>query len=78
MKLTEFELQDMFNEMLDEIYEAVSICGYTYIASHALKEIDPIAYEEEYNNWIDFNLKDGLFYQWPDESIHNEPYEEEV
>lgn len=33
-----------YAEMLDELYSTVSICGYEYSASHALKELDPIAY----------------------------------
>lgn len=33
-----------YADMLDELYSTVSICGYEYSASHALKEIDPTAY----------------------------------
>lgn len=33
-----------YTEMLDELYNPVSICGYEYSASYALKEIDPTAY----------------------------------
>ena len=33
-----------YDEMLDEIYGDVEICGMNYSSSQALKELDPIAY----------------------------------
>ena len=36
--------EDSFEEMLNEIYGEVEICGYSYSAGYALKELDPIAY----------------------------------
>lgn len=38
------ELEDMYEEMLNEAYEPVSICGYDYDAGHALRLIDEIAF----------------------------------
>ena len=35
---------DEYDEMLDEIYGDVEICGMSYSSSQALKELDPIAY----------------------------------
>jgi hypothetical protein len=43
----------MFDEMLDEVFGKVNICGYEYLASYALQELDPVAYREEFNNWLD-------------------------
>ncbi len=43
----------MYDEMLDECYGPVSICGYMYPASYAFKEVDPIAYQDGFNNWAD-------------------------
>ena len=42
--LTDYELEQHFNEMLDESYGMVKIAGYEYETSYALKECDPIAY----------------------------------
>ena len=42
-----------FDDYLDEVHGRVQVCGYVYSASYALKEVDPIAYEEEYLNWAD-------------------------
>ena len=33
-----------YNDFLDQIYGEVNICGITYSASRALKNLDPIAY----------------------------------
>ena len=40
-----FESDDDFEAYLDEIYGTVSICGLEYNAGHALKEIDPTAFD---------------------------------
>ena len=41
----EYEMTDeQYGELLDEIYGDVEVCGNTYNASYALKELDPIAY----------------------------------
>ena len=41
----EFELDERaYDEMLDEIYGTVEICGMTFDSSRVLKEMDPIAY----------------------------------
>ena len=55
--LTEKQQYEMFDEYLDMIHnEKVTICGYDYSPSMALKEVDPIAYEEEFSNWLDSML----------------------
>lgn len=35
---------DEYDEMLDEVYGDVEVCGMTYSSSRALKELDPVAY----------------------------------
>lgn len=48
-----YDWQERYNEMLDEVYGDVTICGYTYDSSYALKEVDPIAYQCGKNDWLD-------------------------
>ena len=43
-KLTEYELEQHFNDLLDEAWGTVIIAGMEYSTSYALKECDPIAY----------------------------------
>ena len=36
--------EDIYEEMLDECYGEIDVCGYSYSASYALRELDPVAY----------------------------------
>lgn len=38
------EIEDMYEDMLNECYEPVSICGFNYDQGHALRNLDPIAF----------------------------------
>lgn len=44
---------DPYDEMLDEIYGDIEICGYSYCASIALYRVDPIAYKVGRSDWED-------------------------
>ena len=46
--ITGYEAERGHNEYLDELFEPVNICGYTYSASDALSSIDNIAYDESF------------------------------
>lgn len=52
-RYSERELHDMYDEMLDEIYGLINICGYEYDASLALKNIDEVAYRCGFNDYVD-------------------------
>ena len=49
--MKEYEAYKAFDEFLDECYPKVNICGYMYQVSRTFKELDPIAYNEEFYNW---------------------------
>lgn len=42
--MTELELEERFDEMLDESNEIIKIGTLTYLPSQVLKNTDPIAY----------------------------------
>lgn len=46
MAVGESGLEDMFDELLDEVYDTVEIAGCEYTASDVLRSTDPIAYQE--------------------------------
>lgn len=48
-----YELYEQYDEMLDEVYGEVQIGGYSYYTSNVLKNVDPIAYEEGFNDYVD-------------------------
>ena len=47
-----------FDEMLDECYPDIEICGYTYSPSFALYMVDEIAYNCARNDWGDAEASD--------------------
>ena len=51
LALTSWELEEMYNDMLDDVYGTVNIAGYEYSTSQALKAIDPIAYSVGMNDY---------------------------
>jgi len=56
-KITEKQALEMYDDMLDDCYGEVNVCGYTYTASYALEELDPIAYRCGFNDYM-ANLED--------------------
>ena len=59
-KITNQELVDFYNEMLDEQHDGeINICGMKYAPSYALKEVDPIAYELGMHDFADSLMADG-------------------
>ena len=49
----EYELEQMYNEFLDDCYPTVNVCGYDFNPSRALKELDPTAYRCGFLDWCD-------------------------
>lgn len=49
------EAEEEYRDLLDECYEPVSVCGYTYDAGRALQSLDPIAFCEGVLDWADAN-----------------------
>lgn len=52
----EDEALEAFDNTLNACYDVIKVCGYEYDPSRALKELDPIAYREEFNNWLDSEI----------------------
>lgn len=54
--VSEYISEESYDDYLDECYGEIDICGLTYMASDALKSVDPIAYRcgfYDYANSID-------------------------
>lgn len=47
------DYEDTLDDVLNDIYGEIEICGYTYNSAYALKELDPIAYRQELLNYVD-------------------------
>ena len=52
--ISERELEENFDNFLESISEGdIFIFGNYYDLAFVLKSVDPIAYREEFNNWLD-------------------------
>ena len=54
MEMTEQEMEEQFDEMLDDCYEAVKIGNSIFYPSQILKNCDPIAYNIGVYEYFDF------------------------
>lgn len=52
-KVSDYELEEQYKEMLNECYPAVKVAGYEYEVARTLQEVDPIAYRVGFNDWLD-------------------------
>ena len=60
--ISEDEAYSRYDEMLDECHPEVSVCGFTYSPSHALKELDPIAYRCGFSDYCsDLESEHNIF-----------------
>lgn len=53
--MPEHEALNQYDEMLDDCYGDIDICGLQYNASNALKRVDQVAYSCGFNDWCDAN-----------------------
>lgn len=47
------ELENLFEQELNELYEDVNVCGYGYESGALLRSIDPIAFREGLLEYLD-------------------------
>lgn len=63
---TDSEMEDRYQDTLDEIYGEVDIAGHSFSTGRALRELDEIAFREGFNNWIDSEVQDGNYREYVD------------
>ena len=54
--MEDYEIEQEYKDMLDDVYGAVDIAGFKYETSQALKEVDPIAYRvglSDYESYLE-------------------------
>jgi len=51
--IDESKAYELYDEMLDELYSPINIAGIEFDPSRVLKELDPIAYQCGFNDWLD-------------------------
>jgi hypothetical protein len=68
--LPNHELYEMYDEMLDSVYDPVKIGAYEYEVSTALRKVDPIAYELGFDEWLDSQIQDEVFIEDSNGSVY--------
>lgn len=76
-QLTDRDLESMFDDCFDDCHEMIKFGCLEYLPSRVLKRIDPVAYREELNCYIDSMLSDEVIFEHSDGSYHDEPEDEE-
>ena len=65
-ELTEAELRERFDDLLDDLQGEVKILGYTFFASRILRDVDLVVYECELRNYADSIRDEYLVVGWND------------
>jgi len=56
--MTEYELEQQYDDMLNDVYGPSSIGGYEYDTAQALRQVDPIAYRVGLADYADSLMTD--------------------
>ena len=70
---TAIDIEERYDEMLDESYGKIDICGCSFIASYALKRLDPTAYRcgmSDFESNEGFIEIGGEYYELADCQVH--------
>lgn len=57
--LSENEMSDGYVELLNDMYDMVDVCGYSFEAGAVLREMDPIAFRCGMLDWISGRIQGG-------------------
>jgi len=71
MEYTDRDLETMFDEMLDECHPTITIGSLYYNVSDVLKSVDPVAYRQEFLNYLDCLIGDRIVFEHTDGSYHD-------
>ena len=70
VEVSERELYELYDEMLDDIFGTVKVADYIYMTSKALKLLDPTAYHCGFNDWFDAEVTDERYVEDDDGKIY--------
>lgn len=55
------ELHEHFDDYLNAVEGVVEIAGYKFDTAEALKQLDETAYDQDFSNWLDGEIKSGFY-----------------
>jgi hypothetical protein len=59
--VSERQLYEAYDDVLDDVHGCVMIVGCEYCTSDVLKSIDPTAYKCGFSDWLDSDIRDGIY-----------------
>ena len=68
----EIDVDEYWDETLDEVYESVTICGIEFSPSQILSQCDPIAYRVYRSDFESERVSDGEWVEELDEDEEDE------
>lgn len=74
--LTDRELEERYDSMLDEVYGEVEIAGLKYCTSRVLSEVDPTAYRCGFSDWLDAECQNEILFEVNGEYTEENPDDE--
>lgn len=74
---TDYDLELMHDEMLDECTDQIQIGNLTYDPSDVLKSTDPVAYRCSVNEYIDCMVTDEIIFEHSDGNYYDEAEDDE-
>lgn len=61
---TDSEMEDIFQEWLDDFHGQSYVAGYSMSTGRILREVDYTAFREEFNNWLDSEIAEGNYREY--------------
>lgn len=68
--ISEYELDKLYRDFLDDLYPECEIAGMKYCTSTALAEIDPTAFRCGFADWLDSECQSGTYEEINGEYFH--------
>lgn len=62
-ELTPIDTEKTYKEALDDTYEDIDVCGFLYFPAATFQAVDPMAYQEEYLDYLSIMTREEIFFE---------------
>lgn len=62
-RVFEHDLMEEYEEMLNDSFDTVHVCGYNYNPGHALRILDEVVFREGFKEYIDGLVEDESLFE---------------
>lgn len=68
------DMENIFEQEMNETHEPTIIMGMTYLAGNILRQIDPVAFRCLMADWLDYQVNEEEYYtELPDGTYTDDP-----